>query len=102
MTNYQHRMKTAFESFCALVRQGITPSEIIATAAEHAPRANEVAAPLSFNETNAAIRGQRQTTATPAPIAPHQPARMAEIGDAPPPPSFSAGLNAAIMKGIVR
>lgn len=91
MTNYQHRMKSAFESFCALVRQGVAPSEIVASASRTPVGTfahGEVPPPPSLNE---AIRRNAQFA---EPTSYH-------TGEVPPPPSLNDAIRAAL-KGRAR
>jgi hypothetical protein len=62
----QHRMKKAFELFCAAMRAGATPTELVA-AIPDAP-----------------------TVATSRPL------RIAESGDVPPPPDLNSAIRAMV------
>ncbi|MDP2319160.1 MAG: hypothetical protein Q8O42_07485 [Acidobacteriota bacterium] len=91
-------MKHAFELFCAAVRAGATPAELVETVRDTAPtvatlrrfaETGEVPAPPSLNE---AIRRNAHLADEPAPT---------NTGDVPAPPSLNASVR-AFLKGIRR
>jgi len=94
--SYQHRMKHAFELFCAAVRAGATPAELVETVRDIAPtvatrfaETGAVPAPPSLNE---AIRRNAHLADEPAPT---------NTGEVPAPPSLNASVR-AFLKGIRR
>lgn len=94
---YQHRMKKAFELFCAAVRAGATPTELVETVAPTAAtrrpvrfaETGDVPPPPSLNE---AIRRNAHLADEPAPR---------HTGEVPAPPSLNASVR-AFLKGIRR
>lgn len=98
--SYQHRMKHAFELFCAAVRAGATPAELIDAVRDIAPtvatrrpvrfaETGDVPPPPSFND---AVRRNAQIADEPAP---------SNTGEVPPPPSLNNSIR-AFMKRIVK
>lgn len=88
---YQHRMKHAFELFCAAVRAGATPAELIETTAttRRFAKTGDVPPPPSFND---AVRRNAHLADEAAPR---------QTGEVPAPPSLNNSIR-AFMKGIRR
>lgn len=94
---YQHRMKHAFELFCAAVRAGATPAELVETIAPTAAarrpvrfaETGDVPPPPSFND---AVRRNAHMADEAAPR---------HTGEVPAPPSLNASVR-AFLKGIRR
>ena len=95
--SYQHRMKHAFELFCAAVRAGATPTELVDTIRDITPtvatrrfaETGDVPPPPSLHE---AIRRNAHLADEPAPR---------HTGEVPAPPSLNASVR-AFLKGIRR
>lgn len=87
----QHRMKKAFELFCAAVRAGATPAELVATVAttRRFAETGDVPAPPDLNS---AIRRNAHLADEPTPR---------HSGEVPAPPSLNASVR-AFMKRITR